>query len=95
MGIVGNVIKQNAIRPPPKGDQEMVTEEEAGRGSQNLIRGFLLGVLATVGGMLLLSVPEVLVQKYGMVMPTIPYVANPLVRALLPAARCPTQSFLP
>lgn len=31
IGIAGNVIKQNAISPPPK-DPSMATEEEAGRG---------------------------------------------------------------
>jgi hypothetical protein len=31
IGIVGNVMKQNAIAPPPK-DPDMATEEEAGRG---------------------------------------------------------------
>jgi len=30
LGIAGNVMKQNAIAPPPK-DPEMATEEEAGR----------------------------------------------------------------
>lgn len=30
IGIVGNVMKQNAILPPPK-DPDMATEEEAGR----------------------------------------------------------------
>jgi hypothetical protein len=31
IGIAGNVVKQNAISPPPK-DPDMATEEEAGRG---------------------------------------------------------------
>ena len=31
IGVAGNVVKQNAIAPPPK-DPEMATEEESGRG---------------------------------------------------------------
>lgn len=35
IGIAGNVIKQNAIAPPPA-DPSMATEEEQGRGESQL-----------------------------------------------------------
>jgi hypothetical protein len=37
IGIAGNVMKQNAISPPPR-DASMATEEEAGRAGRNFIR---------------------------------------------------------
>jgi len=59
IGIAGNVMKQNAISPPPR-DASMATEEEAGRGGRNFIRGALLGIGATVLGVLLFGAPEYL-----------------------------------
>lgn len=37
VGIAGNVMKQNAISPPPR-DASMATEEESGRAGRNFIR---------------------------------------------------------
>lgn len=59
LGIAGNVLKQNALFPPPQ-DPSMATEEEAGRAGRNFIRGALLGVGATVAGVLLFGAPEYL-----------------------------------
>lgn len=81
IGIVGNVLKQNAINPPPT-DPEMATDEEAGRSSRNFVRGFLMGVFATFAGTLLFSLPEVLLQYLpGTVLPVIPGVPNIIVSA--------------
>ncbi|KAF8062108.1 DRC9 [Scenedesmus sp. PABB004] len=57
IGIAGNVLKQNAISPPPK-DPSMATEEEAGRSGRNFVRGTLLALLATFAGVLLFGAPE-------------------------------------
>jgi hypothetical protein len=38
IGIAGNVLKQNAISPPPK-DPSMATEEESGRGGWEVWEG--------------------------------------------------------
>lgn len=57
----GNVLKQNAIMPPPK-DASMATEEEAGRAGRNFVRGALLGVGATFLGVLLAGSPEYITQ---------------------------------
>jgi hypothetical protein len=46
VGIAGNVMKQNAISPPPT-NAEMATEEESGRAGRNFIRwvgGLLVGL---------------------------------------------------
>jgi hypothetical protein len=59
IGIAGNVMKQNAISPPPR-DASMATEEEAGRAGRNFIRGALLGIGATVLGVLLGGAPDYL-----------------------------------
>lgn len=59
VGIAGNVLKQNAIMPPPK-DPSMATEEESGRAGRNFVRGALLGVGATFIGVLLFGLPEYL-----------------------------------
>jgi hypothetical protein len=59
IGIAGNVMKQNAIIPPPR-DASMATEEEAGRAGRNFIRGALLGIGATVLGVLLGGAPDYL-----------------------------------
>eukprot|EP00877_Chromochloris_zofingiensis_P008690 jgi/Chrzof1/4074/Cz13g19080.t1 len=61
IGIAGNVLKQNAISPPPK-DASMAPEEEQGRAGKNFVRGALLGIMATFGGVLLFSFPEILTQ---------------------------------
>ncbi|WIA38144.1 hypothetical protein OEZ86_001502 [Tetradesmus obliquus] len=61
IGIAGNVLKQNAIAPPPK-DASMATEEEAGRAGRNFVRGALLGVGATFLGVLLAGSPEYITQ---------------------------------
>jgi hypothetical protein len=68
LGIAGNVLKQNAIAPPPK-DPSMATEEEAGRAGRNFIRGALLGVGATMLGVLLFGAPEVLAGPLGLKLP--------------------------
>lgn len=78
IGIVGNVMKQNAILPPPK-DPDMATEEEAGRSSRNFVRGFLLGILATFAGTLVFSLPEILVQQFKFNLPNFPGVPNIIV----------------
>ncbi|GLC35730.1 Coiled-coil domain-containing protein 13 [Pleodorina starrii] len=78
IGIVANVMKQNAILPPPK-DPDMATEEEAGRASRNFVRGFLLGILATFAGTLVFSLPEVLVQQFKLTLPVIPGIPNVIV----------------
>ncbi|KXZ56605.1 hypothetical protein GPECTOR_1g544 [Gonium pectorale] len=78
IGIAANVMKQNAILPPPK-DPDMATEEEAGRASRNFVRGFLLGVLATFAGTLVFSLPEVAVQQFKLTLPTIPGMPNIIV----------------
>jgi hypothetical protein len=57
----GNVLKQNAISPPPK-DPSMASEEEAGRAGRNFVRGALLGVGATFLGVLLAGSPEYITQ---------------------------------
>jgi hypothetical protein len=57
----GNVLKQNAIMPPPK-DPSMASEEEAGRSGRNFVRGALLGVGATFLGVLLAGSPEYITQ---------------------------------
>lgn len=59
IGIAGNVMKQNAISPPPR-DASMATEEESGRAGRNFIRGALLGIGATVLGVLLGGAPDYL-----------------------------------
>ncbi len=59
IGIAGNVLKQNAIAPPPS-DPSMASEEEAGRAGRNFVRGALLGVMATFAGVLLAGAPEYL-----------------------------------
>lgn len=88
IGIVGNVLKQNAIAPPPT-DPEMATEEESGRASRNFVRGFLLGVFATFAGTLLFSLPEILSTQFGFVLPVIPGVANLIVSSkILGSALC-------
>ena len=40
IGVAGNVLKQNAISPPPK-DPEMATEEEAGRRECDVWKGVI------------------------------------------------------
>ena len=59
IAIAGNVMKQNAISPPPR-DASMATEEEAGRAGRNFVRGALLGIGATVLGVLLGGAPDYL-----------------------------------
>jgi hypothetical protein len=59
VAIAGNVMKQNAISPPPR-DASMATEEESGRAGRNFIRGALLGIGATVLGVLLGGAPDYL-----------------------------------
>jgi len=61
IGIAGNVLKQNAISPPPR-DASMATEEESGRAGRNFVRGALLGLMATFAGVMLFSAPEYLTQ---------------------------------
>ncbi|KAG2499393.1 hypothetical protein HYH03_002967 [Edaphochlamys debaryana] len=78
IGIVANVMKQNAIAPPPS-DPEMASEEEGGRASKNFVRGFLLAILATIAGTLVFSAPEYLVQKFKVVLPTLPGAPNPMI----------------
>lgn len=68
LGVVGNVMKQNAINPPPK-DASMATEEERGRAGRNFVRGGLLAVLATMGGVLLCTAPEYLSQTFNFRLP--------------------------
>eukprot|EP00878_Enallax_costatus_P002216 GHUV01002387.1.p1 GENE.GHUV01002387.1~~GHUV01002387.1.p1 ORF type:complete len:253 (+),score=40.80 GHUV01002387.1:166-924(+) len=57
IGIAGNVLKQNALFPPPK-DPSMASEEESGRAGRNFVRGALLGVGATFLGVLIFGAPE-------------------------------------
>ncbi|GIL72791.1 hypothetical protein Vretimale_4438 [Volvox reticuliferus] len=88
IGIASNVMKQNAILPPPK-DPDMATEEEAGRAGRNFARGLLLGVMATFVGMLLFSLPEILVQKFKLTLPVIPGIPNIIVSMkIVGAALC-------
>lgn len=68
IGIAANVMKQNAISPPPK-DSSTATEEEQGRAGRNFVRGALLGLLATFAGVLVFSFPEYIV-KIGIRLPT-------------------------
>ncbi|KAI8470792.1 MAG: hypothetical protein J3K34DRAFT_419445 [Monoraphidium minutum] len=68
IGIAGNVIKQNAISPPPR-DPQMATEEESGRAGKNFVRAALLGLGATFAGVLLFSAPEYLAQALKMQLP--------------------------
>ncbi|MEW5309973.1 MAG: hypothetical protein WDW38_001811 [Sanguina aurantia] len=58
IGMVGNVMKQNSISPPPR-DASMATDEEAGRAGANVTRGALLGVMGTFAGICIASIPEV------------------------------------
>jgi hypothetical protein len=87
IGVAGNVLKQNAIAPPPK-DASMATEEEAGRAGRNFIRGALLGVGATMAGVLLFGAPEYLAG----VVKLPPQLTEPglLVRGVVCAARLGT-----
>lgn len=71
VGIAGNVMKQNAIFPPPS-DPDMATEEEEGRAGRNFVRGALLGLMATFAGILLFSFPEYLQQLFNIVLPIAP-----------------------
>lgn len=71
VGIAGNVMKQNAIFPPPE-DPEMATEEEEGRAGRNFVRGALLGLLATFAGILVFSAPEYLQQIFRVALPVAP-----------------------
>lgn len=57
IGAIGNVLKQNAISPPPA-DPNMATDEEQGRMAQNLVRGALLAVFATAIGLGIFTVLE-------------------------------------
>ncbi|KIZ05621.1 glycosyl hydrolase [Monoraphidium neglectum] len=68
IGIAGNVIKQNAISPPPR-DPSMASEEEAGRAGKNFVRAALLGLGATFAGVLLFSAPEYLAQFASVKLP--------------------------
>lgn len=68
IGIAGNVMKQNAIAPPPR-DASMATEEEAGRAGRNFIRGVLLGIMATVFAIMLATLPEYIAQWMKMPLP--------------------------
>jgi hypothetical protein len=68
IGVAGNVLKANAISPPPR-NPETATEEEQGRSGRNFVRGLLLGLMATVGGMLIFSLPEVAVNSLGLALP--------------------------
>lgn len=68
IGVAGNVLKANAISPPPR-NPETATEEESGRSGRNFVRGLLLGLMATVGGMLLFSLPEAAVNALGLALP--------------------------
>ncbi|GAX86315.1 hypothetical protein CEUSTIGMA_g13727.t1 [Chlamydomonas eustigma] len=70
IGIAGNVVKQNAISPPPK-DPDLATEEEAGRAGRNFVRGGLLGLLATFAGMVVFTAPESLAQALNFKLPGI------------------------
>ncbi|KAG1661315.1 hypothetical protein FOA52_008662 [Chlamydomonas sp. UWO 241] len=70
LGIAGNVMKQNAIHPPPK-EPEYATEEEAARPGQNFQRGALLGLIATGGGVVLATAPETLMQALNLQLPGI------------------------
>ena len=67
IGIAGNVLKQNAISPPPS-DPEMATEEEEGRAGRNFVRGALLGLIATYAGVLVGGAPEYAHQAMGLPM---------------------------
>lgn len=68
IGVAGNVLKANAISPPPR-NPETATEEESGRSGRNFVRGLLLGLMATVGGMLIFSLPEAAVGALGLALP--------------------------
>jgi hypothetical protein len=50
IGMAGNIMKQNAISPPPK-DPEMATEEESGRGGRLGLGGRLGGEACPEAGM--------------------------------------------
>ncbi|KAJ9510748.1 hypothetical protein QJQ45_027620 [Haematococcus lacustris] len=68
LGIAGNVMKQNAIFPPPNPDYEP-TEEEAGRAGRNFVRGAMLGLFATFAGITLFSAPEYVQQLLKVQLP--------------------------
>lgn len=68
IGVAGNVLKANAIAPPPR-NPEVATEEEQGRSGRNFVRGLLLGLMATVGGMLIFSLPEAAVTAFNLALP--------------------------
>jgi len=68
IGVAGNVLKANAISPPPR-NPETATEEESGRSGRNFVRGLLLGVMATVGGIMLFSLPQAAVAAFGLAAP--------------------------
>jgi hypothetical protein len=68
IGVAGNVLKANAIAPPPR-NPETATEEEQGRSGRNFVRGLLLGLMATVGGMLIFSLPEAAVTALNLTLP--------------------------
>eukprot|EP00200_Dunaliella_tertiolecta_P003278 CAMPEP_0202350724 /NCGR_PEP_ID=MMETSP1126-20121109/7677_1 /ASSEMBLY_ACC=CAM_ASM_000457 /TAXON_ID=3047 /ORGANISM="Dunaliella tertiolecta, Strain CCMP1320" /LENGTH=252 /DNA_ID=CAMNT_0048942743 /DNA_START=141 /DNA_END=896 /DNA_ORIENTATION=+ len=68
LGIAGNVMKQNAIFPPPT-DPDMATEEEAGRPGRNFVRGVLLGLFATCLGLVVFSFPEALYKLFNISLP--------------------------
>uniref|UniRef100_A0A7S0RPY0 J domain-containing protein n=1 Tax=Chlamydomonas leiostraca TaxID=1034604 RepID=A0A7S0RPY0_9CHLO len=71
IGIAGNVMKQNAIFPPPE-DPDMATEEESGRAGRNFVRGVILGLMATFSGILLFSFPEYVQQIFNITLPVPP-----------------------
>eukprot|EP00879_Flechtneria_rotunda_P020487 GHRR01021555.1.p1 GENE.GHRR01021555.1~~GHRR01021555.1.p1 ORF type:complete len:156 (+),score=38.71 GHRR01021555.1:1146-1613(+) len=70
VGIAGNVLKQNALFPPPK-DASTATEEESGRAGRNFVRGALLGVGATFVGVLLFGAPEYLGSALRVKLPSL------------------------
>lgn len=70
VGVAGNVMKQNAINPPP--EDPMMEDEESeqkSRSGSNFMRGAILALMATFGGLLLFSLPEILTEGLKMTLP--------------------------
>jgi hypothetical protein len=92
VGVAGNVLKQNAIFPPPK-DPEMATEEEEGRAGRNFLRGGLLGILATFLGMVVFTAPETICQICKVPLPGI-LATQPGLLISFKVAGCALTNFL-